>query len=76
VAKPVVDRLEKELEGEADVIRVNVMSDLGLTLAREYGVRATPTMLVFDGAGNVVHARAGVPDGSAVRAALAAVAGG
>lgn len=71
MAKPVVDRLENELEEQAEVIRVNVMSDLGMTLARRYGVRATPTLLVFDGAGNVVHIEVGVPNRDAVHAAVA-----
>ena len=66
-----MDRLENELEGQAEVIRVNVMSSLGMTLARRYGVRATPTLLVFDGAGNVVHIEVGVPNRDAVRTAVA-----
>jgi thioredoxin-related protein len=74
VAKPVVDRLENELESQAEVIRVNVMSGLGMTLARRYGVRATPTLLVFDGAGKVVYAQAGVPHRDAIHAAVAELA--
>jgi thioredoxin-related protein len=74
VAKPVVDRLENELESQAEVIRVNVMSGLGMTLARRYGVRATPTLLVFDGAGKVVYAQAGVPNRDAIHAAVAELA--
>lgn len=70
-----MDRLEKELQGQAEVIRVNVMGNLGLTVARKYGVRATPTLLVFDGAGKVVYAQAGVPDRNAVHAAVAELTG-
>jgi thioredoxin-related protein len=61
-----VDRLEQQLDGQAEVIRVNLMSQMGMTLARRYGVRASPTMLVFDGAGNVVYSQAGIPNATAI----------
>lgn len=76
MAKPVVDRLETELAGQAEVIRVNVMSKLGMTLVKRYGVRATPTLLVFDGAGNVVHTEVGVPNRGAVHAAVTGLVAG
>jgi len=61
-----VDRIEKELQGEAEVVRLSVMSDPGLTLARRYGVRGLPTLLIFDGAGNVVYTRVGPPSAEEV----------
>jgi thioredoxin-related protein len=57
-----VDRIEAELEGEAEVMRLSVASDPGLALAQRYGVRGVPTLLVFDGAGNVVYTRVGLPN--------------
>ena len=72
MAKPVVDRLEQELDGEAELIRINLMSEMGLELARRYGIRASPTLLVFDGAGNVVYRQPGIPN---VDAVLQAVSG-
>jgi len=50
------------LEGEAEVMRLSVASDPGLALAQRYGVRGVPTLLVFDGAGNVVYTRVGLPN--------------
>ncbi len=73
MAKPVVDRLERALQGQGEVIRLDVMSNLGLTVARMYGVRATPTLLVFDGAGNIVHRQVGIPNADAVLAAVGEV---
>lgn len=70
MAKPVVDRLERELSGTAKLLRINVMSQSGLTLAREYGVVAVPTFIVFDGQGKVVYVQAGLPDRAAIRAAV------
>ncbi|MGB9776403.1 MAG: thioredoxin family protein [Anaerolineae bacterium] len=71
MAKPVVDGLERELKGSAQVLRINVMDRTGLALAQEYHVRAVPTFIVFDGKGQVVYAQAGLPDRAAIRAAVA-----
>jgi thiol-disulfide isomerase/thioredoxin len=70
MAKPVVDRLEQELDGQAEVVRINLMSRMGLDLARRYGVRASPTLLVFDGSGAVVYTEAGIPSQQAVLEAV------
>lgn len=71
VAKSVVDGLERELGSQAEFVRVNAMGEVGAVLIRSYGVRATPTVLIFDGAGNVVYLEAGIPDRAAVREAIA-----
>ena len=65
-----MDRLEKDLAGQAELIRANVLTNFGVALAKQYGVHATPTMLVFDGAGTVVYARAGQPDVGAITQAV------
>ncbi len=70
MAKPVVDGLEQELAGQAEVVRVAVMSQVGMALAGRYGVRGVPTMLVFDGNGQVVYARGGQPDREAIIAVV------
>ncbi len=75
MAKPAVDRLERELNGTAKVLRIDVMSQTGPALAQEYGVRAVPTFIVFDGKGQVVYAQAGLPDRAAIREAVQAAAG-
>lgn len=75
MAKPVVDRLERRLGDQADVLRVDVTSDTGLSLAKEYGVRGLPTLLVFDGKGQVVYSQAGMPDVGAITAAVEQAAG-
>lgn len=66
-----MDRLERDLEGQAEVLRLNVMSRAGAALAQRYGVRGVPTMLVFDGSGQVVYFQAGAPDREAIMAAVA-----
>ncbi len=75
MSKPAVDRLERELDGKAKLLRINVMSQSGLALAREYDVVAVPTFIVFDGKGQVVYAQAGPPDRGAIRAAVTGLGG-
>jgi thioredoxin-related protein len=65
-----VDRIEEQLVGKAKVIRVNLMSQVGLTLARRYDVRASPTVLVFDSKGAVVYSAAGIPNAGAIMGAV------
>lgn len=71
MAKPVVDRLERELADQARVLRIDVMSQTGRMLVQQYGVRAVPTFLVFDGNGRAVYAQAGLPDREAIVALVA-----
>jgi peroxiredoxin len=52
-AKPVVDGIEADVDARALVLRVDLLSDAGRTIASRYGVEYTPTFVVFD-RGNVV----------------------
>ena len=71
MAKPIVDGLEKDLEGRATVARVSVLSSVGRDLAGRYGVRSMPTFLVFDGDGNPIGREAGFPDRGRIEALVA-----
>jgi thioredoxin-related protein len=62
MAKPIVDGIEKDLEGTAKVIRLSVTSQVGNQMAQRYGVRGVPTIVVLDGEGEVVTLSVGVPD--------------
>jgi thioredoxin-related protein len=70
LAKPVVDGIERELEGEAQVLRLSVMDGVGGHLAARYGARGVPTMVVLDGEGNVVYAKVGSPNRGEILAAV------
>lgn len=61
MAKPIVDGLERELTGAADVIRLDATGGLGQEIAQRYSVAGLPTLLVFDGRGNVVYREGGPP---------------
>jgi thioredoxin-like negative regulator of GroEL len=61
VAKPVVDGLERELGDRAQVLRLSVTDDVSAQLAAHFGVRAVPTLLLFDGTGEPVLTQVGIP---------------
>jgi thioredoxin-like negative regulator of GroEL len=62
MAKPIVDGIERDLEGRAKVVRMGVMNSVGIDAARRYGVRGVPTVIIFDGAGRIVEQSTGIPD--------------
>jgi len=62
LAKPVVDGLERELEGQAQVLRLNAMDAVGGKLAMRYGVRGVPTFVLLNGAGEVMLKQVGMPE--------------
>lgn len=55
-----MDRLEQNLDGRADVIRLDVTSQVGRQAARRYGVRGIPTLVVLDGNGQVALTQVGL----------------
>ena len=64
-----MDRLERDLEGQAPVLRLNVMDAAGQDVMRAYGVYLVPTFLVFDGAGNLLFRQGGAfPDVGMIKA--------
>jgi len=60
VAKPIVDGLEKDLKGKADVIRLNAMTSIGRQAAAHFGARGLPTLVLVDGNGEVVLTQVGI----------------
>jgi thioredoxin-related protein len=75
LAKPVVDGLEREMEGRAQVLRLSVTDSVGGALATRYSVRAVPTFVLLDGAGEVVLTQIGSPDREAVLATVEGLVG-
>ena len=69
-----VDRLERELEGQAQVVRLNVFSKVGSEIARRHNVASTPTFLVFDGDGRLLGRQVGIPNRSKIRALITGTA--
>jgi thioredoxin-related protein len=73
LAKPVVDRLERDLEGEAQVLRISALSSLGRELAARYGVRGVPTFLLFDGSGKMIHYQVGRLDADQIKTEISSL---
>jgi len=53
--------MEEQLDGKADVVRLNILSQVGRQAAARYGVRGVPTLLVVDGQGQVAYGQYGIP---------------
>ena len=62
MAKPVVDGIEKDLKGKAEVVRLNMLSAVGREVASRYGVPAVPTILILAADSTVVYRHTGMPD--------------
>lgn len=73
MAKPIVDGLERDLTGQAKVVRLDLLSPVGQQAARHFGVRGLPTLLVVDGKGQVILAQAGLPRPGEVRTRVQAL---
>jgi len=73
VAKPVVDGIERALEGRASVYRLNLSSGEAVEVAGYYGIRGLPTLLVFDGQGQPVLRQVGRMQKDAILSAVAAI---
>lgn len=62
-----MDGLERELKGRAQVVRLDVVSEIGRQAAYDYEVRSLPTFLIFDGQGQIVYRQAGLISREQVR---------
>ena len=59
-AKPIVDGIEKDLQGKAEVIRIDLLSKIGRDIAQRYNVRSAPTIVVVDGS-EEIYRHEGIP---------------
>ena len=44
------------------VVRLDVLSGIGRAVGSQYGTRAVPTFVLFDGRGNAIYRQAGLLD--------------
>ena len=65
--KPVVDNLEKDLAGEATILRIDFLSEVGRSTARQYDVKIIPTILVLDPYGQVIFRQTGSFDSDLIK---------
>ena len=68
-----MDRLERDLEGQAEVLRLSAVSGVGRELAARYGVRGVPTFFLFSGSGELVSYQVGRLDADLVKSEIKAL---
>jgi thioredoxin-like negative regulator of GroEL len=71
VAKPVVDGIERDLKGTAEVVRIDLLSPVGREAAARFGVQGIPALVIVDG-GRVIYSHMGMPNRSEVVSKLRA----
>ncbi|MDY6875714.1 MAG: thioredoxin family protein [Chloroflexota bacterium] len=59
------------MEGQARVVRLNILGEMGREVAQRYGVRGVPTFLIFDGQGDLIERQVGFPDRDRIKALVA-----
>lgn len=70
LVKPIVDGIADDVKGQAVVLRIDLLSEVGRATASEFSVKMVPTILVFNGEGQIVLREVGVPDAEAIRNAV------
>jgi thioredoxin 1 len=68
--KPIVDGIEQEYKGRLTVIRLDMQSAAGATLAPIYDFQYTPTFIFFNAQGKEVWRNVGQLDVNQLRDAL------
>ena len=68
-AKPIVDGIENDLEGKAEVIRLNMLTAIGQEIGKRFNVQAVPTTVILNKAGDVSYRHAGIPNRKKIVAA-------
>lgn len=70
MAKPAVDGLERDLAGQARLFRVERSTELARELARRFGLKQLPALVVLDETASVVLIQQGTIDAAAARSAV------
>ncbi len=69
-----MDRLERDLKDEMQVLRLGAGSSVGRQLGARYGVRGVPSYILFDGTGTVIQTQIGRLDADRIRAEIDSLA--
>lgn len=68
-----MDGIEADLQGQVDVVRLDILSDFGRDIAGGFGVRAVPALIIVDGEGQVIQQTSGIPSRKAITQAAQAL---
>ncbi len=73
-ARPIMDRLERELDGHADVLRLNIAEEAGQQARERFGTTMVPSIILLDGRGAELYRTEGkLPSRQQILAALDAL---
>ena len=61
-AKPIVDQVEKELENQVNVIRLDVMTEAGRDFREEFSIRVTPGFVLVNDENKELWQFIGIPN--------------
>jgi len=70
-----VDGIERDLQGRARMVRVDVSSRTGAQIALQAAIRGVPTLIVYDGRGEPALRQVGRPNREAVVSLVARLKG-
>ena len=66
LSSSIVNGLEKQLTDQANVLRIDLLSQLGKDIANQYDANAAGTNILLDRDGNEVHRTKGIPKGDVI----------
>ncbi len=67
LAEPIVSGLEKDLEGQLTVLRIDIYTPAGRELSGLLSARSTPTFILLDDSGQEIFRSIGTVDGNRIR---------
>lgn len=67
MVKPIVDRLEADLDDQARVVRLDVWTSTGKALGSRYGVRAVPTFVLIGKGGETLYRGTGLINSNKIK---------
>ncbi len=68
-----MDGIEADLQGYADVIRLDILSEFGRQIAGQYRVSTVPALVLVDGQGRTIQQTSGIPNREAITTAALAL---
>jgi thiol-disulfide isomerase/thioredoxin len=76
-AQRIVDRLERELDGHAEILRLNIAEEVGQRAHQRFGTTMVPAIILLDGRGTELYRTEGkLPRRQEILAALDSRSGG
>ncbi|UCG23903.1 MAG: hypothetical protein JSW55_17490 [Chloroflexota bacterium] len=66
-ATSIVDGIQRQSNGEVEVVHLNLLGRAGREIAGAYGVKVVPATVVMNRGGEVLYRRTGFPESARIR---------